>query len=102
MTQISKRTSSNGKISWRVRIRVLGYPERSKIFPTKTAAKEWASTIEADLARGVDMISKEALTKTVGQMIDRYIKHYLPTKSATDTLEKVKRGRETLSKLQTV
>ena len=28
-----------------------GYPEPSKTFRTKTAAKEWAATIEADLAR---------------------------------------------------
>jgi hypothetical protein len=65
MAQITKRTKADGKVSWRVRVQ--GYPERSKTFPTKTAAKEWAATIEADLARGVEMVSKEARTKTVNR-----------------------------------
>ena len=67
-----------------------GYPERSKTFPTKTAAKEWAATIEADLDRGVEMVSKEARTKTVAQMIDRYIDHYLPFKDHNKDAAKTK------------
>ena len=91
MAQIDKRISKTGKVSWRVRVRVQGYPERSKTFPGKTAAKEWAATtIEADLARGVEMVSKEARTKTVAQMIDRYIDHYLPFKDHNKDAAKTK------------
>jgi len=66
------------------------YPERSKTFKTKTTGKEWAATIEADLARGVDMVSKESRTKTVGDMIDRYIDHYLPIKDHNKDADKTK------------
>jgi integrase len=90
MAQITKRTNAKGTTSWRVRIRVQGYPERSKTFPTKGAAKEWAATIEADLARGAELISKESRAKTVADMVDRYIEHYLPFKDHNKDAEKTK------------
>ena len=35
-----------------------------------TAAMKWAATIEADQGRGVEIVSKEAKTKTVADMVD--------------------------------
>jgi len=87
----------------RVRIRVQGYPERSKTFPTEGAAKDWAATIEADMARGAELISKTARAKTVADMIDRYREQYLPfkdhnkdrAKNEVLLLAELRRGRQT-------
>lgn len=41
MAQVEKRTHSNGKVTYRARVRVQGMPNFSAIFPTRIRAKEW-------------------------------------------------------------
>ena len=79
MAQINKRTRADGKISSRMRRRMQGYPGCSKTSPQKkTSTMDWYATIEADHARSFEVVSKKANTKTVADMVDRYLEHYLP------------------------
>ena len=49
MATIEKRESKNGKVSYRVKVRLKGYPEISETFTTKTLAKEWADKTQSDI-----------------------------------------------------
>ena len=50
MATISKRVSQiSGKITWRVRITLTGYPEASKSFTRKTDAQRWADQAASNL-----------------------------------------------------
>jgi len=77
---IEKRSGRDGRTSYRVRIRLQGFPQFTKTFPKRTAADLWAKATEADLQRGFAVASKEAARRTLSQAIDRYIEHTLPHK----------------------
>ena len=73
MARIDARKQRDGTVRYRARIRLRGFPEESRTFKTKTAAKEWAGGRESDLKRGFNLASKEASRRTLGEAIDRYI-----------------------------
>ena len=50
--QILPRPKKNGKTSYTVRIRVLGYPPLTKTFSTHREAISWGKTAEGDLLAG--------------------------------------------------
>jgi integrase len=68
---ITKRTTRNG-VSYRVRIRVQGYPPVSRTFPTKSEAKTWGQQHEADLLSGKLGLS-QAHYKTLKDAIERFL-----------------------------
>lgn len=69
MASITKRTRRNGRVSWGVRIRVIGYDTLSKSFPTKLEAQRWAALHEA-AARGRTLaVSRDA---TLSDLIKEY------------------------------
>lgn len=69
----SLRKMPNG--NWRAEIVKLGV-RRSKVWPTKTAAKEWAAREEYEIANADSVASQESL----GSLIERYARERSPQK----------------------
>ncbi|WP_207188634.1 hypothetical protein [Thiocystis minor] len=82
MARIEKRTDSTGAASYRVRIRRKGNPEHSATFSSLTRAKQWAVATEAAIQEGRYFATTEARRRTIGEMIERYVKDEMPKKKA--------------------
>ena len=80
MASIEKRTSKEGKISYRVKVRLKGFPIQQATFERLTDARKWAQQTEAAIREGRHFKTTEAKRRTLGELIDRYIKDILPTK----------------------
>lgn len=79
MATIDKRMGTNGKTTWRARVRVRGQT-RVATFNRKTDANTWAGKTEADLKLGNHVPEAAQMSRTAAQMIDRYIEEHLPSK----------------------
>lgn len=80
MAYFEKRTGADGKTAFRVRVRLKGHPEQTATFERKTDAKRWAQTTEAAIREGRHFKVPETRMKTVGEMLERYIRDILPQK----------------------
>jgi integrase len=80
MATIEKRTADNGETSYRVKVRLKGYPAQSATFQRLTDAKKWASATESAIREGRHFKTAEAKKHTLADLIDRYIKDVLPKK----------------------
>jgi integrase len=47
MASITKRENANGTVSWKVQVRIEGYPARTASHKTERAAKRWTATVKA-------------------------------------------------------
>lgn len=81
MASINKHISGDGKTTYRVRIRLKGYPIQTATFERKTDANKWVQTTESAIREGRHFKTSESKKHTFGDMIDRYIKDVLPKKS---------------------
>lgn len=79
MATIDKRIGTNGKTTWRARVRVKGQT-RVATFNRKTDANTWAGKTEADLKLGTHVPEAAQMRRTVAKMIERYIDEHLPSK----------------------
>lgn len=77
---IDKRVAKDGTISYRARVRIKGHPILSKTFSSMTLAKQWKKETEVEIEKGRYFDRIEAQKHTLGEAIDRYIKHILPSK----------------------
>jgi integrase len=73
MANIEKRVDSKGNIKYRALVRVKGHRPQSATFTQLTKAKIWAKKMETELREVRHFGSNEAKTKTVSDMIDRYL-----------------------------
>jgi len=80
MANIEKRTSKDGDTSYRVKIRLKGYPPQSATFERLTDAKKWAAATESAIREGRHFKTTEAKRHTLSEMVDRYLRNVLPTK----------------------
>lgn len=80
MASIEKRTDTTGATSYRVKIRLKGYPVQSATFPRLTDARKWATQTEAALQEGRHFKTAEAKRHTLEDMLERYRREILPTK----------------------
>jgi integrase len=80
MAVIEERTKATGETTYRVKVRIKGYPVQSATFKRKTDAKKWASVTEAAIHEGRYFTRSQSKRKTFGEMIDRYIEEILPLK----------------------
>jgi integrase len=80
MATIEKRLTDDGKVRYRVKIRLKGQPPITDTFNTKTRAKRWAADTEADIRQGRYFPTWEARKHTLGEAIDRYVRDILPNK----------------------
>ena len=81
MASIRKREGKNG-VSYRVDVRLKGFPPQRATFKRLTDAKRWAQQTEAAIREGRYFKTAKARKHTLQQLIDRYIKEELPKKSA--------------------
>jgi integrase len=87
MASIQERRNGKGETSYRVQVRVKGYPAQTATFSTKTAAKLWAKTTEAAIAEGRHFKTAEAKRHTLAELVDRYAREVLPGKRYADRRE---------------
>ena len=80
MATIEQRTTEDGKTSYRVKIRLKGYPTQSATFERKTDAKKWASATESAIREGRHFKTSTAKKKTLSETIKRYKLEILPRK----------------------
>lgn len=80
MASIEKRTSKEGKISYRVKIRLKGFPTQHATFERLTDARKWVQQTESAIREGRHFKTTEAKRRTLGEMIDRYIKDVIQEK----------------------
>jgi len=80
MADITKRITKDNEVSYRVRIRLRGYPLQSATFASKSKAKEWAQATEASMREGRHFKHSESKKHFLGDLVDRYSHDVLPTK----------------------
>ena len=80
MANIEKRTSQDGKVSYRVKIRLKGYPTQTATFERKTDAQKWVQQTEAAIRQGRHFKTTESKRHTLSKAIERYIADVIPTK----------------------
>ncbi|MCU7886286.1 MAG: site-specific integrase [Candidatus Thiodiazotropha sp. (ex Lucinoma annulata)] len=80
MASIRKRTKKNGSASYRVDVRLKGFPPQRASFSRLTDAKKWASQTEAAIREGRYFKTTEARKHSLADAIDRYKESVLPTK----------------------
>jgi integrase len=80
MASIEKRTNELGKISYRVKIRLKGYPIQTATFDRLTDSKKWVQHTEAAIREGRHFKTAEAKKHTFSEMVDRYVADVLPSK----------------------
>jgi integrase len=73
MATIETRQTPEGKISYRVKIRIRGFPSQSATFERKTDARNWASQTETAMREGRYFKTTQAKKYTVADLIKRYI-----------------------------
>lgn len=80
MAAINKHTDTNGKTSYRVRVRLKGKPVQTASFKRLTDAKMWAQQTEAAIREGRYFNKTVSHKKTLNELIDRYLARVLPDK----------------------
>jgi integrase len=80
MATIEKRTSDEGEISYRVKIRLKGYPPQTATFQRLTDAKKWVQHTEAAIREGRHFKTAAAKKHTLAKTINRYCEEILPFK----------------------
>jgi integrase len=80
MATIEKRKSDNEEVSYRVKVRLKGFPTQTATFVRLTDAKKWAQHTESAIREGRYFKTSEARKRTLNELLDRYIKEILPSK----------------------
>lgn len=73
MANIQKRVGKDGEISYRVQIRLRGFPSCSATFERKTDAKVWAAQTEIAIREHRHFPQREAGRHTLNDLADRYV-----------------------------
>lgn len=87
MANIEKRTSQNGDVSYRAKIRLKGFPTESATFSRLTDAKKWVQDTESAMRNNRYFQSHEAKKHTLAELIDKYIKTILPRKPKSQEVQ---------------
>ncbi len=72
MAAIQRRTDKAGKTTFRVQVRLKGYPPQTASFERLTDARKWAASTESAIREGRHFKTAEAKRKTLADAIDRY------------------------------
>jgi integrase len=73
MATIETRKNNDGTTTYRVKVRLKGFPTQSATFSRKTDAKEWAKQTETEIRQGRYFKTAEAKKHTVHKLITRYL-----------------------------
>ena len=89
MATIEKR-ENGGNLSYRVKVRLKGYPTQTATFKRLTDARKWANQTEASILEGRHFKTVEAKKHTLKEMLVRYKENILPKlKSGKDRLKHI-------------
>ncbi len=88
MASLEKRISKDGDISYRAKVRLKGYSPESATFERLTDAKKWVQSTESAMKENRYFKTSEAKKRTLGELIDRYIKDILPRKPKSQEVQK--------------
>lgn len=80
MASIEKRENQNKEVSYRVKIRLKGFPAQTATFERLTDARRWAQKTEAAMREGRYFKTTESKKRTLSEAIERYKTQILPTK----------------------
>lgn len=80
MASIRKRTNKDGSVSYRVDVRLKGFPPQRATFERLTDARQWGKNTESAIKENRYFKTAEAQKHTLGDLIARYIRDVLPTK----------------------
>lgn len=80
MPSIERRSAEDGSTTFRVKIRLKGFPVETASFERLTDAKRWGQATEAAMREGRYFKTSEAKRHTVADMVDRYVRDVLPSK----------------------
>ncbi len=80
MAYIQEHKDKDGKIHYRVQVRLKGNPTATATFDRKTDAKIWAQQTEASMREGRQFKIVEAKKHSLGELIDRYILTVVPNR----------------------
>lgn len=72
MASIEKRVTSDGKTTYRVKVRKKGYPVETASFDRLTDAKAWAATIEAAIKEGRHFKGSAAKRHTLAELVTKF------------------------------
>lgn len=78
MGSIREFIKKDGSKSYHAEIRLRGHPVERDNFRTRSAAKKWIQDTESAIRDGRHSKVSEAKRHTVGELIDRFIKQWLP------------------------
>ncbi len=87
MATIEKRVNGEGATSYRVKVRLRGYPTQTATFNRQTDAKKWIQDTESAIREGRHFKTSEAKKHTVKKLIERYVKEILPQKKSASAQE---------------
>ena len=79
MATIEKRTTDTGETSYRVKIRLKGYPPQTATFKRLTDAKKWTQDTESAIREGRHFKTAEAKKHTFNDLATRYFSEVLPS-----------------------
>jgi len=91
MAVIEKRIIGENKTSYRVKVRLKGYPPQTATFDRITDAKKWAQDTESAIREGRHFKTSQAKRHTLGQLIDRYISDVLPKKTKNKRTQSIQK-----------
>jgi len=71
MANFQVRKSKDGKISYRVQVRLRGYPAQTATFSRITDARKWASQVESAIRDGRHFKTAESKKHNLSELLDR-------------------------------
>lgn len=80
MATIEKRRTTDGNPAYRVKVRLKGHPPQTATFSSRSDASKWAAKIETDIREHRHFPVAASQQHTLGELIDRYVKHHLSRK----------------------
>lgn len=78
MATIEKRVTSDGKTTFRVKVRLRGHPTQTASFASLTKAREWVQNTESAIRSGRYFPTVEAKRHTLKDLIEKYRSEELP------------------------
>jgi len=88
MPSIRKRTNKDGSLSYRVDVRLKGFPPQRATFTRLTDAKKWGQQTEVAIRENRYFKTAESRKHTLTDLIDRYITDVIPTKPGWAKVQK--------------
>jgi integrase len=80
MASIRKRTHKDGTTTYRVDVRLKGFPPQRATFKRLTDARKWGEGTEAAIRENRYFKTAEARKHTFAELVDRYLRDVLPRK----------------------